>query len=170
MNNKKICKKCLSEKNINEFSLNWKYIKNICKSCINEYSKKIYIKNIDLIKIIHNEYYINNKDNILKKQKEWYYNNKHNVILKKNIRKRRIEKVSDWTVTYNNINIKLDLQNNKCIYCKSILIEKHLDHIHPISKWWLHTIWNVHWTCPSCNLRKWTKSHNEFLTIINNGK
>jgi 5-methylcytosine-specific restriction endonuclease McrA len=44
-----------------------------------------------------------------------------------------------------------------CNYClKDIILreDRHLDHIFPLSKWWLHTINNLQWLCVKCNLSK----------------
>ena len=182
----KICKKCLIEKSLDRFSINWKYIKNICKDCSNKYSKNHYNDNKEEYNISHKEYYYSNKDKVLTKQKITYYKNrdiklkkckeyKSSEVWKMNSKisshKRRIIinwYWNDWTVTLDNINNKLIEQNFNCAYCwcDLKLIQKHLDHIHPLSKWWTHSIDNVQWTCATCNLKKNTKTHNEFLIII----
>lgn len=184
----KKCKTCFLEKAEEEFPINWKYRKNSCKECLREYSKAHYSENIEKISNDHKEYYNWNKEKVLANQKEWYSNNrdkklerckqyksttKWKLTSKVSSQKRRVIMKwfwNDWTVTQDNINNKLISQDYKCGYCECDLkiATKHLDHIHPLSKWGTHSIDNVHWTCDKCNLTKWAKSHEEFLTIINN--
>ena len=60
---KKICKKCLADKLISDFSKNKNTkdgLQDKCKICVKEYKK---------------QYYINNKDKILEKAKEYYIEN-----------------------------------------------------------------------------------------------
>jgi 5-methylcytosine-specific restriction endonuclease McrA len=80
-------------------------------------------------------------------------------------RMRRVKATSDGSVTRKNILDMLVLQNNECNYCKEhITIESlHKDHIVPIVRGGEHTINNIQLLCKSCNLRKHTISHEEYV-------
>lgn len=160
----KICIQCNITKDIESFSKNWKYIKNTCKDCINKYSKDNYKSKIYDYKKSHNEYYLRNKDSILEKNKKYHIANSHISKQKKAKRRMRIENWDDGTITTEFLIWLLASQNNKCIYCNCELINKHLDHIIPLSKMGLHSYTNVQWLCKTCNLSKWIKTHEEFLT------
>lgn len=72
-------------------------------------------------------------------------------------RQRRACKISssDGTVTIDALANLLTHQNNNCYYCGSTLdTDKHLDHYIPLSKGGTHSINNVVWSCPKCNLTK----------------
>lgn len=59
----KICKNCNIEKDLNSFPKSKSHrlgVKNICKSCNNEYNKKHYIQNKEKINKKHKEYRENN--------------------------------------------------------------------------------------------------------------
>lgn len=88
-----------------------------------------------------------------------YFNNKYRE------RKLTLLNVSDGTVTLEAEKMLYEQQNGICAYCGCHLEDsgKHLDHIVPISRGGLHTITNVHWTCPTCNLSKGDKLEEEWL-------
>lgn len=56
------------------------------------------------------------------------------------------------------IKAKQESQGYKCAYCKTdTSVKFHVDHIIPLAKGGKHEPDNVQITCPSCNVRKWTK-------------
>jgi len=58
----------------------------------------------------------------------------------------------------------LKTQDNKCFYCSIELdTHMHLDHYIPLSKGGTHSIDNVVWACPSCNIKKGSLFPKEFL-------
>jgi hypothetical protein len=60
-------------------------------------------------------------------------------------------------------------QNGKCFYCNCDLDNNgrgHLDHKTPLVKGGLHEISNLVFACSTCNLRKATKTAEEYLDII----
>lgn len=128
----------------------------MCGKCRTQYNKEYYKKNNEKLKTYRKEYY---------KTIDW-----KNTTRNYSRRRRALKKwVSvDNTVTQENLNILLDNQNNNCIYCKCDISNnssRHLDHIYPLSKWWLHTISNLQWLCIQCNLRKSNRTHEEFLKL-----
>jgi len=52
----------------------------------------------------------------------------------------------------------LKKQNNRCKYCNQKIGRElgniHLDHIIPLAKDGMHSIFNVQWLCETCNLKK----------------
>lgn len=175
----KVCINCKIEKSINEFWKKIKYkdwINSICKICN---------------RIAFKEYYLNNKEKVSKKTKIYYqehiyeykeyfkiyspkYRNSENWKNKKRIidhdrRIKLLKKYNDWTINEKSTLQLLTNQDYKCWYCWLDIvnnISRHLDHINPLSKGWIHTISNVHWTCKKCNLSKNSKTHEEYLKII----
>ena len=56
-------------------------------------------------------------------------------------------------------------QDARCTYCGELLpIQYHIDHKLPVSRGGTNAEENLHLTCPKCNLRKGTMTHEEFLT------
>lgn len=55
-------------------------------------------------------------------------------------------------------------QKGRCFYCSTPLsAERHLEHKVPLARGGAHALENVCWSCPPCNLRKSTKTAQEFL-------
>lgn len=134
------------------------------KDKIREYRKRWRSKNIEKIKEKESEYnriyYINNRDSILKNKLEYQKTEKWAELMRIRVQNRRwkIRENSDWTINYNSTQKILKEQNFECSICfKNIKNRKtrHLDHIMPIAKWWVHSIKNVQWLCCKCNLKKW---------------
>lgn len=147
----KICSKCKLLKEISEYCkdknwLNW--VRSVCKECGSKWNK---------------DRYKNKKDEIRKIQIEYYYSSnipKELGRLKRAKRRALINNTSDDTINIISTNNLLHLQNYKCNYCKIDIIDRktrHLDHIIPLSKWWIHTINNIQWLCCKCNLEKSNK-------------
>lgn len=64
-----------------------------------------------------------------------------------------------------------NLQGGFCYYCVEALNGVYaLDHMIPIAKGGLHDFFNVCLACPRCNGRKFTKTHIEFLQVIEKEK
>ena len=63
------------------------------------------------------------------------------------------------TNIHERIKVTDDIVEWKCKICNCNLkeCEYHLDHIIPLSKWWLHTILNVQRLCQKCNIVKQDK-------------
>jgi 5-methylcytosine-specific restriction endonuclease McrA len=60
---------------------------------------------------------------------------------------------------------KFDVQKGSCVYCGMDLLRSkyHVDHIVPVSKGGSNGPGNIQLTCPTCNLSKGAKSHDEFV-------
>lgn len=143
----KICSRCSVEYELDFFRKDkrGKYgVRSICKNCDKIYNKDYYLKNKD--KLIFNSI-------IYKKTNKWReivrINNAH--------RRARIRTTSDNTISYNSLNNILKTQWYECTICSKCIKDRntrHIDHIKPISKWWIHWIKNIQWLCCECNLRK----------------
>ena len=147
----KICSKCYINKDNNEFRKDKKWLlwlRSICKIC-----ESIYMS----------ERYKNKKEEINTKAREYYYksdNTKELWRLRRAKRRSIIKTNTDNTITLKYIKELLEKQNYKCNYCWKDISEhksRHLDHIYPLSKWWIHSIKNIQWLCCKCNLEKWNK-------------
>ena len=174
----KKCNNCWEIKEINEFR---KY-RNSCKKCERlKYPNKIYYeKNKEKILKQKKEYYIKNKEKIMSKidreQRRKYdkiYKEKNRekikqyrlsdhfkmlARIKRAKRRALIKTVDDWTINKDSILDLLEKQNYKCnITWNSLLGWFELDHIIPLSKWWLHTISNIQLTTMVANRSKWNK-------------
>lgn len=152
------------------------------KEKLKEYKKKYREANIEHIRERDRKYREENRELLNERRRDYYRDNpdkrleknkKHSEYKKwewlENARtasqKRRALKVTtdDWTITTESKKELMSLQCNTCNECWCCLIENnyHLDHIIPISKWWIHSIHNVQYLCAWCNLSKWAKMPNE---------
>ncbi len=120
------------------------------------------------------EYYEQNKEKRLKQVKEYSKTPKGKMVAINSANKRRFRKIytSDGTIPFSityplthELQTLLTLQKNKCYLCNCILEKKHLDHYVPLSKGGTHSIDNVVWLCPTCNLSKSAKVPSELLLI-----
>jgi len=81
-------------------------------------------------------------------------------------RNRRLKDRSDGSITVDAINEMGERQGWMCVYCDvPIRDEFHIDHIHPVSRGGAHSIRNIQLLCAPCNLRKHTKTHDEYKTF-----
>lgn len=161
------------------------YINN--REDILEDRKKYYINNKDKVKKRDMEYRRNNKDAISKRSKEYRQTelySRYRDELKKTDKykigqinsrdKRRYMKKNqgDGTLSVRSLKTKalidlLHLQQYKCNNCRCDISEnKHLDHHVPLSKGGIHSIDNVVWLCPSCNMLKSDKMPASSLLIV----
>ena len=119
--------------------------------------KKYNDNNKGKIKKIDRDYRAKNSDKIKQKQKEYRSTEYAKENKRIDCRRRRALKktTADGTITKESLDTLLHSQDNKCYHCGCELDNtKHLDHFIPISKGGVHSINNVVWSCPSCNLKK----------------
>lgn len=166
------CKECIAKDSHDYYLRN----KDLCK----ERHVKWKENNREHVKEYHRQYRIDNPDKEFKKQQKYRENHKEQLYLKgkkyreqnreyfydkAKERKKLKSEVSDNTVTKKSLDEILEKQNYKCVYCGCDLLEtgKHLDHILPLSRGGLHTITNIQYTCPTCNMSKGDKTEEEWF-------
>lgn len=128
------------------------------------------------IKVTSKNYRINNPNKVLLyrainkekrqiQQKIWHLAHPQTVRVYAHNRRARAMKVQG-THTPADIQILYATQQAQCFYCGSWLLKYHIDHKIPLNRIELHPtndIANLCLACPSCNLRKHTKTAEEFL-------
>ena len=178
-------------KNKDRAKSNEKAYREANKEKIEAYRKEYYQNNKDKVNAQKKEYNKRKKDEIKAKRKKYreankeiisaklkaYAQSEHGKLVRKNCEnKRRFLKniTSDGSVPLNikfplnsELESLMETQKYKCVYCKEELTQEnsHLDHIVPLSKKGTHTIDNIQFLCPSCNLQKGSLSEDEFIAI-----
>ena len=156
-----ICKKC----NIDKSSSSFRVHRRICKSCLNDYSKrkreeygKEYIKNYN------KEYYQKHKEHIKTRSLKYKKQNPIEARIRDN--NRRCKNTCFHSLSAKDIRALFIKQGNECVYCETKLTidsDWNIDHIIPIAKGGENHIDNIQITCASCNKKKSTLSHKEYL-------
>ncbi len=141
----------------------------------NKERRKEYLeKNKEYISKRVKKYRTKNKEQIKEYKKEYNKTPKGKMVGVNSNSRRRYRKLhtSDGTIPFSitypltqELQALLTLQENKCYLCNCDLLEKHLDHHTPLSKGGTHSIDNVVWLCPTCNLSKGTNVPSELLLI-----
>jgi|ERR1035437_3573496 5-methylcytosine-specific restriction endonuclease McrA len=109
-------------------------------------------------------YYEANKAVFAIKTKAYRKENMDSILLSNRQREKRISKFPK--IQQSEVNQLLINNDHKCFYCKVGVkrgINLHLDHKMPLSRGGAHTIDNLVPSCATCNLRKGTKTPEEFL-------
>lgn len=145
------------------------------------YNKEYWQKNKESLSISNKEYQQSNKSK-LSKTAAIYRNTEQGRASRKNsANKRRETKIrsadGSLPMNINNSTIHtptlIDLlaqQDKRCVYCgiELTMHSSHLDHIHPLSRGGTHTIDNVQFLCPTCNLQKGNLLESEFISDHHN--
>ncbi len=132
------------------------------KEVFREYQKSWEEENKKSRRNYHASWYQNNKERISRNHKEWWNNNPHKRRLYKNKYYGKIRN-QGGEVSPDIIEKLFLIQNNLCYYCEGFLEEFHLEHMVPISRGGLHDDNNLCLSCPPCNLKKHTKTAEEFM-------
>jgi 5-methylcytosine-specific restriction endonuclease McrA len=63
-----------------------------------------------------------------------------------------------------------DAQGGQCVYCRADLraVKRHLDHKTPLSRGGSNWPDNLQWLCAPCNLKKGTKTAEEYAILVRN--
>ena len=76
-------------------------------------------------------------------------------------------RLSEGSFTWDDVENLLIFQDGKCVYCEVELGDNfHIDHITPLSRGGPNVAKNIQLLCPSCNLKKHAKTHDEFLLYL----
>jgi 5-methylcytosine-specific restriction endonuclease McrA len=100
-------------------------------------------------------------------KKAWRQKNKEKIRIYAKSRKARNRGAVGF-YTEHHVSMIYESQNGKCTYC-SCDIRKgfmHVDHIYPIYLGGSNWPSNLQLLCPSCNMRKGIKTHEEFLSYL----
>ena len=143
------------------------YVKNN-KEKVKRIREKYYQNNREQILARGKIYTQENKDKISARNKAYYELHKEDFLFRARERKQKIRETKDGTITKDTLNAMYETQNHRCAYCDNNLDElgKHLDHIMPLAQGGVHTISNVHWVCPKCNLSKNDKTEEEWFDML----
>lgn len=141
-----ICKNCFKGK-LHPY---WKNLDEdrVCKICgelkSKEYFYKSYSKCKACILIRSREYYLENKDNIKKRNKNWQQNNRDRINISR--RKRKLKnpqhfyllgrswQLKQYGLSFEEYEIMLRKQKNKCLICKKTMKKICVDHNHKTNK------------------------------------
>ncbi len=144
------------------------------KDRLKAYSAKYYAENIDSIKSDKARYYAENREACLA-----YSANYKKANPEKNRaseQRRRARKANaKGTFTADDWKARLAYHGYKCIYCgieKADTKEKYLtmEHLIPLSRGGTNYPSNLAPSCKSCNCKKHTKTHFEFIEYLNDQK
>lgn len=161
----KLCNNCSQEKSILGFSKNCYSpdgLRSVCKDCDKLTQAILRSFRKEAKAAYDRKRWINDKERLAKRYKNWVTKNRK----KRNasILNRHYRKKAQKGYVPNNIKDLLFLeQEGLCFYCKKTLSISHLEHKIPLSRGGFHDISNVCLACPPCNLRKGTKTAEEFL-------
>jgi hypothetical protein len=128
--------------------------------------KKYRLANKDKIKQqqkFYRETHIEERTALLK---NWYENNLHRYRIYVHNRNARL-KGNGGTHTTEEIDELFDGQRGLCFYCGQLLRDFHIDHKIPVSRGGSNDISNIVISCALCNRRKYTKTAEEFIALIN---
>lgn len=130
----------------------------------NQQSKKSHAKHRTKRLDKQKAYYQNNKEFCNIKDKIFREKNADSILLRN--RQRKLLLKSFPIIKQSEVNAMLSAHDNKCLYCGVEVkrgINLHLDHKVPLCRGGKHTIDNLNPACQECNLRKGTKTVEEFM-------
>jgi len=121
-----------------------------------------YQKNKEKIKERARKYYKDNREQEINRVLKYIKTNKWAELnrIRSSDRRWKIKSTSDNTINIQATQKLLEEQWWVCNMCWIDITnrwERHLDHIKPLSKQWIHSIDNVQWLCVRCNLTKSNK-------------
>lgn len=85
----------------------------------------------------------------------------------KNVNRARRHRIRKSKISTTKLLKKLIKQDYKCVYCGEDITEfRHIDHIKALANGGRHTINNIQFLCPHCNLVKGKKTEEEFIKYV----
>ncbi len=145
-----------------------------------EYDKEYRARNKEKRKEQQREWYLANKEHCMAKSKKYADSNKEkiaywykNVWLKSesgrfssrvaNATRRARVKQAKGNLNKLDINDLYSSQGGKCYYCRVKTHELQIEHMTPLSRGGRNDVSNICLACAPCNLRKHTKTAEEFI-------
>ena len=158
----KQCFRCEETKPIDEFSRNGKYHRSECKVCERK-SQAVYRKLHAHRRVAADrKRWLAKREQLLAQNRAWCKRNpERHAEISRNYYARKNGTLGD--VPTNIKELLREEQRGLCFYCFSDLTKSHLEHKIPLSRDGRHDKSNLCLSCPSCNLRKGTKTAEEFM-------
>lgn len=101
------------------------------------------------------------------KYSRWSKANPEKVREKSRVRRARLKVGVGQRIGEPQLEALYEKQGGLCAYCsRSLDNGRHLDHRTPIARGGHHELANLSWSCPPCNLRKSTKTAEEFVAAM----
>ena len=112
-------------------------------------------------------WYQNNREKMLKVNSDWKKNHPE-LVIEFAARRRAVKKhVTSEKIKACQLKALLVAQAGRCAYCGIALDgKKHLDHRIPLSRGGEHSLKNLAWACPGCNLSKGKRLPSEWTPRI----
>jgi 5-methylcytosine-specific restriction endonuclease McrA len=112
------------------------------------------------------KYYKAHTEKEFKRVRKWQKEHPENCRLSQHRRRARLNGKGDYTI--DELYGQFEQQEGFCFYCGELLYSSfdnviHVDHKIPVSRGGSNTIENIVISCASCNLKKGTKTPEEFL-------
>lgn len=170
----KRCSGCGEEKSLSEFHKDRckkDGHRGQCKVCRKACQARYYAENSEELRPTHARWYAENKDKMKAYYAEWRRNNPEKRRASEHRRRAR-KANAKGTFTADDWKQRLAYHDYKCIYCG---VEKHdtkekyltMEHLIPLSRGGTNWPSNLAPSCMSCNCKKHTKTHFEFIEYLN---
>jgi len=159
----------LNPEKIRDGKRNWNAINS---EKINKNAREHYASDADFRKRMceySHEYYSAHREEVLRRVHKWVQNNREKVRKYNRISWHR-HRAFKKNTTIGSLPARYDDalyedQHGLCYYCGASLEEtgQHIEHMTPLSRGGAHALYNLVLSCPTCNLRKHTKTAEEFI-------
>lgn len=173
-----MCKNVLSEKDFYVLKSSPSGLQSRCKSCAKKYNEdkresinkrrnKRNAQRRDILNARANAIYKRDREKILQRSRERYATEKGKLNNRIQQHKRRARRNSAvGTHTAQDVLDIFQSQNGKCAWCGCDVSNKyHVDHVIPLSRGGSDAKENLVISCKTCNLKKYTKIPEEFLSV-----
>lgn len=111
------------------------------------------------------------KGKIRAQRKQFYEDNRERLLVEAKVqrqkRRARLTAADSEPYTVTDIHTLLYEQDGKCFYCQALFLGKwHIEHMIPLSRGGADKLDNICLACPPCNMRKHTKTAEEFVEVL----